>query len=150
MEWSTTKKIACATSASNGEIRAYYFSVKRVKKIRNFLKQIGTLLIHPSPILHALKQLNKNYCLPTSIFENNKGSRDTVRGGTTSARLKYIDVPLRYCHEQHEQGEVTFKDCSTHMMWADTFTKQETCPKHLQARDWYMGKRFHPPVPSQH
>ena len=53
-------------------------------------------------------------------------------------------------HQLHYEGVLVCLPCSSPMMFADPLTKQETGPKHLQGRAWYMGKRFYPPPTSDH
>ena len=147
ISWKTTKQIACATSATEAETRAYYFGAKRVCKHRNLLQQMGIRLLSASPIMGNFQA---NYNTPTPIFEDNKGTRDMLKAQQVTTNLKHVEVPLTYLHEQHEISAITCLPCSSENMFADTLTKQETGPKHLQARNWYVGKRFYPPVNSQH
>ena len=91
-----------------------------------------------------------NFNSPTPIFEDNKGTRDMLAAQQVTSNLKHMDVPLRYVHEQHENQAITCLPCPSQNMFADTMTKQETGTKHIQARNWYVGKQFYPPVNSKH
>ena len=145
--WRVTKQQSCATSATDSETRAYYVECKRIKQMRMFLQQIGLLLPEPSPVATAL---STNFNMPSPVYEDNKGTRDMIEAGCATSNLKHIDLPLQYMHELHSEGILMCLPCSSPMMFADPLTKQETGPKHLQGRDWYMGKRFHPPPTSEH
>ena len=72
------------------------------------------------------------------------------KSGRVTSNLKHIDLPLQYMHDIHERGILQCVPCSTHVQWADTFTKQASGALHLSHRRWYTGKRFHPPVGSDH
>ena len=111
------------------------------------MQQIGLSIKNPTPALSALEN---NYNSPTPIFEDNKGTRDMIEAGKVTSNMKHIELPLKYVHELNECGTLTCMPCASQNMFADTFTKQETGPKHCQARKWYMGQRFYPPVNSEH
>ena len=145
--WKTTKQLSCSTSATEAETRAYYLETKRIRKLRTTMQQIGVRLRDASPILASFVT---NFNSPTPIFEDNKGTRDMLDAQQTTSNLKHLDVPLTYVHEQHENSVILCLPCKSEHMFADTMTKQETGPKHLQARDWYVGKKFYPPVNSKH
>ena len=147
ISWKTTKQISYSTSATEAETRAYYLEAKRIRKLRNILQQIGIRLRNASPIIPSFELNLKS---PTPIFEDNKGTRDMLNAEQLTSNLKHMDVPLGYVHEQHEQGVITCLPCRSENMFADTMTKQETGPKHILARDWYVGKKFYPPVNSDH
>ena len=147
VSWKTTKQISCATSATEAETRAYYFSCKRVRRHRNLLQQLGIRLHGATPVL---ANFDANFTSPTPIFEDNKGTRDMLNAEQTTSNLKYMDVPLHYVHEQHEYSVITCLPCGSKNMFADTMTKQETGTKHIHARNWYVGKKFYPPVNSDH
>lgn len=147
ISWKTTKQLSCSTSATEAETRAYYLGAKRVRKLRNIIHQMGIRLRDASPIL---ANFDANYNSPTPIFEDNKGTRDMLQAQQVTSNLKHMDIPLRYVHEEHENGALLCLPCSSENMFADTLTKQETGPKHLLARKWYVGHRFYPPVNSQH
>lgn len=108
---------------------------------------MGIRLQSASPIMGNFQA---NYNSPTPIFEGNKGTLNMLQAQQVTTNLKHIEVPLTYVHEQHEISTITCLPCSSANMFADTMTKQETGPKHLQARNWYVGKKFYPPVNSQH
>ena len=147
VSWKTTKQISCATSATDSETRAYYLEAKRIKKHRSLIQQIGLSIPNPTPIVSSLQH---NYNSPTPIFEDNKGTRDMIDAMKVTSNLKHIELPLKYVHELNESGTLLCLPCDSQNMFADTFTKQETGPKHLQARRWYMGQKFYPPVNSEH
>ena len=147
VSWKTTKQVSCATSATDAETRAFYLEAKRIKKHRSLMQQIGLSIKNPTPVLSALEN---NYNSPTPIFEDNKGTRDMIEAGKVTSNMKHIELPLKYVHELNECGTLTCMPCASQNMFADTFTKQETGPKHCQARKWYMGQRFYPPVNSEH
>ena len=73
-----------------------------------------------------------------------------IDANKVTSNQKHIDLPLKYVHELNESGTLLCLPCASQNMFADTFTKQETGPKHNQARKWYMGHRFYPPVNSEH
>ena len=108
---------------------------------------MGVHLREASPVL---TNFEANYNSPTPIFEDNKGTRDMLEAQHVTSNFKHMDIPLRYVHEEHEYGDLVCLPCSSENMFVDTITKQETGPKHLLARKWYAGHRFHPPVNSQH
>ena len=145
--WRVTKQIICATSATDAETRAYYLESKRMKQKRMFLQQLGVLLQSPSPMLSAI---NQNLKMPSPIFEDNKGCRDMLQAQRVTSNLKHLGIPFQYMHGLHFYGTLTCLPCGSKLMFADTLTKQETGPKHAQGRNWYMGKRFYPPVNSKH
>ena len=147
VSWKTTKQTSCATSATDAETRAFYLEAKRIKKHRSLMQQIGLSIPDPTPIVSALEN---NYNSPTPIFEDNKGTRDMIHANKITSNLKHIDLPLKYVHQLNEAGTLICLPCDSQNMFADTFTKQETGPKHLQARKWYMGQKFYPPVNSEH
>ena len=147
VDWKTTKQLICATSASDSETRAFYSATKRIKRHRIFLQQIGIAIPSASPIFNNFKSA---VAQPTTIFEDNKGTVDMIRAERVTSNLKHIDIPLSYIHQQNQNGSITCEQCPSHHMWADTLTKQETGPKHLAARDKYMGKRYYPPPGSEH
>ena len=147
VSWKTSKQLSCATSATEAETRAYYLSAKRIRKLRNILQQIGIQLREATPIL---TNFETNYNRPTPIFEDNKGTRDMLAAQQVTSNLKHIDIPLRYVHEEHEYGGLVCLPCSSENMFADSLTKQETGPKHILARNWYVGHCFYPPVNSKH
>ena len=72
------------------------------------------------------------------------------KSGRVTSNLKHLDIPLQIIHEEHEKGAIMCIPCSTNCQWGDTFTKQASGPTSLEHRNWYMGKRFHPPVYSEH
>ena len=147
ISWKTTKQLSCATSATEAETRAYYLEVKRIRKYRNLMQQIGIRIKEATPILNKFVA---NFNSPTPIFEDNKGTRDMLNTNQLTSGLKHMDVPITYVHEQHEISAITCLPCKSEHMFADTMTKQETGPKHIQARDWYVDKKFYPPVNSSH
>ena len=145
--WRVTKQLTCATSATDAETRAYYLETKRMKQKRMFLQQLGMLLPSPSPVSSAFGQ---NINMPSPIFEDNKGCRDMLKAQRVTSNLKHMEIPFQYMHNLHFVGSLTCLPCGTKVMFANTLTKQETGPKHIQGRNWYMGKRFYPPVNSKH
>ena len=54
VDWNTGKQVTCASSATDGETRAYYKGGQLTVKYRAFLQQIGHLLHHPTPLLTVL------------------------------------------------------------------------------------------------
>ena len=73
-----------------------------------------------------------------------------IDANKVTSNLKHIELLIKYIHELNEYGTLLCLTCDSQNMFADTFTKQETGPKHSQARRWYMGQRFYPPVNSEH
>ena len=112
-----------------------------------FLQQIGLLIKNPTPLLSALQEC---YTEPTQVYEDNQGGAQMFQSGRVTSNLKHIDLPLQYMHDIHERGILKCIPCSTHVQWADTFTKQAPGPLHLSHRAWYTGKRYHPPVSTNH
>ena len=147
ISWKTTKQISCSTSATEAETRAYYLESKRIRERRTLLQQIGIRLKNATPIISNFADIFNS---PTPIFEDNKGTRDMLDAQQTTSNLRHMDVPLKFVHEQHENSVIYCLPCKSEHMFADTMTKQETGPKHIQARNWYVGKKFYPPVNSNH
>ena len=87
---------------------------------------------------------------PVTVFEDNKGASDMFRSGRVTSNLKHLDIPLQIIHEEHEKGAIMCVPCLSHCQWADTFTKQAPGPLSIEHRNWYTGKRFHPPVYTDH
>jgi hypothetical protein len=147
IDWKTEKQVTCASSSSDSEVRSYYSGGKRTIKKRRFLQQIGLLLHKPTPLLTTLTTAHTQ---PTTVFEDNSGTSMMFNSGRVTSNLKHVDLPLQYMHDIHERGILQCIQCSTHVQWADTFTKQAPGPLHLNHRGWYMGRRFHPPVGTEH
>ena len=141
------KQTSCATSATDGETRQYYEAAKRIVKARNLFRQIGLTIPVASPILPSFAL---NYKMPTSIFEDNKGTRDMLSAGRITSNLKHIDIPLTYLHSLHESGTICTKAAGSKTMLANFLTKQETGPIHLKSTQWITGRKNYPPVTSTH
>lgn len=118
-----------------------------MRKLCTTIQQIGIRVRDAYPIL---ANFETNFNSPTPIFEDNIGTRDVLDAQQTTSNLKYMDVPLTYVHEQHENSVILCLPCKSEHVFADTMTKQEIGPKHLHACDWYVGKKFYPPVNSKH
>ena len=114
ISWKTTKQIACATSATEAETRAYYLECKRINKLHLLLQQIGIRLKDACPVL---ANFNANLKFPTPIFEDNKGTRDMIDARQVTTNLRHVDIPLHYVHELHENGVVTCLPCSSEHMF---------------------------------
>ena len=146
-DWKTMKQLTCATSATDAETRQYYEATKRIVRIRSFLRQIGVTIPNSSPVFSSFKL---NYELPTSIFEDNKGTRDMLAAGKVTSNLKHVDIPLTYLHTLHESGVIEAKPASSKTMFANFLTKQESGPTHIRSTKWITGRKYYPPVNSQH
>ena len=67
-----------------------------------------------------------------------------------TSNLKHVDLPLQYMHDIHEMAILQCVKCSTHVQWADMFTKQAPGIIHINPCGCYMGRRFYPPVGTEH
>lgn len=155
IDWKTEKQLSCATSATDAETRQYYSAAKRIVRIRNFMRQIGILFPHASPISSSFKL---NYTLPTPVFEDNKGTRDMIAAGRVTSNLKHVDIPLTYLHALHESGTLKTSAppvlktaaASSRTMLANFMTKQESGPNHIKSTKWVTGRQHYPSINSDH
>ena len=127
VSWKCSKQLSIATSTTDAEIRSLFQGLKKILVFRNFLSHLG----FPESI-------------PTSIFEDNQGTFDIVQAGRLTSRIKHLDIPLKYLHDQHTHGSFQVHQCSTHLMLADYLNKALAGPviKRLSAIN--VGKRFYP------
>ena len=133
VSWKASKQLCIATSTTDAETRSLFSGLRRVITFRHFLQHLG---------IPEMK--------PTVIFEDNKGTQDIVHAGRLTPRVKHIDVPLCYIHEQHRLQSFDVTTCSTHLMLCDGLNKALTGPSIRNHSAIYTGKRFYPPVSSEH
>ena len=60
---------------------------------------------------------------PTTIFEDNKGTRDYINAYKVTSNLRHIEIPLRHLQELHKVDILQFQHCSWQVMLADILTK---------------------------
>ena len=87
---------------------------------------------------------------PTTIFEDNQGTFDIVQAGRLTPRVKHLDIPLKYLHDQHKDGIFEVHKCSTHLMLANFLNKALPGPSIRIFTAINVGRRFYPPLASPH
>ena len=133
VSWRATKQLCVATSTTDAEIRSLFTGLRKVITFRNFLRHLGRPEIKP-----------------TVIFEDNKGTSDIVRAGRLTPRVKHIDVPLCYIHQQNQLQSFDVAECPTHLMLADGLNKALAGPTIKRHSRWYTGHRYYPKPGSAH
>ena len=133
VSWKATRQMCIATSTTDAEIRSLFTGLRKVITFRNFLRHLGR---------PELK--------PTIIFEDNKGTSDIVRAGRLTPRVKHIDIPLCYIHEQNAIKSFDIAECPSHLMLADGLNKALTGPVIQRHSRWYTGYRYYPKPGTQH
>ena len=73
-----------------------------------------------------------------------------MQAGRLTPRVKHIDIPLKYLHDQHKDGIFEVQKCSTHLMLADYLNKPLPGPSIHRITAINVGRRFYPPLHTPH
>ena len=99
---------------------------------------------------HLYTSLQPLLLEPTPIFKGNKVAADCIKAHEITSNILYVEIPLRYLHELHELGILTFKHCLGQVIFADILTKQAKGPKHHEGLQRLVGFHHYPPPSSLH
>lgn len=109
-------------NSSDAEMRVLFKSVVRVKTFRLFLISLG--------------------CPPTSptrVYEDNEAVVTSVNSHRITPRLRHIDIPLCYMHNEQSKGVFEVFQVGTRIQMANMGTKPETGPALMRNSSLCMG-----------
>ena len=81
---------------------------------------------------------------PTAHCEDNTSCIYVVEDKRVTPRVKHIDIPVCFLHEQFDNGLFIKKIWNSSVIPADMFTKQCSGPIISQITQWMTGLRFYP------
>ena len=120
-------------NSSDAELRTLFKSVVRLKTFRLFLTSIGFTATSP-----------------TKVYEDNEAVESSVTSNRIIPRLRHIDVPLCYLHEEQAKGSFTVVHHLTRIQFANMGTKPESGPALLRNSSLCMGHVHLKDLPLEH
>ena len=109
-------------NSSDAEMKILCKSVVWLKTIRLFLTSIGFPATRP-----------------TKVYEDNEAVASTVTSHRITPRLRHIDIPLCYLHDEHAKGAFEVVKAPGRMQIANMGTKPESGPAILRNSSLSMG-----------
>ncbi|KAH7430142.1 hypothetical protein KP509_09G085600 [Ceratopteris richardii] len=82
----------------------------------------------------VIKELLPEYNIPIKMLCDNMSCIHLASNPKHSEKTKHVDLKYHYIHELVEQKRIQLAHTSTHLMWADMFTKPLPTDKFVQCR----------------
>ena len=82
---------------------------------------------------------------PTLIYKDSQPTIDTIKEKHITSRVKNIDVPIHYVHEQYIIPTIYHVKLKTTIQPADIVTKSSTGPLLRSHYSYIRGTRYYPP-----
>ena len=135
ISWTTNIQSFIAADSADAELKAIFWTVKKLISFSHFLTS--------SSITFPATQ-------PITLFADNKPAINIVQQNKISNRSRHLDIPVTFSYEKLHQQYFTLCHIDSKLNAADTSTKPSTGPIHKRHWSHMRGLRFYPSPETQH
>ena len=131
--WKSKKQNDVADCTNRAEIQAYFMGIKRVIQFRRFKASLGSPIGHPTP-----------------AYEDNDAVISQVKQDKLTPRIKHLDIPMTWLHEQGLKGTYVAIYTPTGRNKADMNTKPHGGANLQTMNMAIIGYQHYPPEGTEH
>ena len=112
-------------NSTNAELRILYLALLKTKEIMNLLMSIGLPIGDPTP-----------------HYEDNTMVINIAHAHRVTPRLKHMDLPVCYIHNEYRLGTFTTSYRESRFMLPDFITKAHSVPSLLHILSWSLSHNY--------